>query len=186
MKKEIWEKNKRYIRGMVLDKSIEIEQKVSRIINDFFCKRSVSSLFKNELLDQEFFTFNTKIKILSKIIKNLCLLTKEETKEFNKLFKQCIENRNKLAHKEIFLPIGSEQEVTFMVEDNDKVSTKEEILTRGDTFVFHKEAFNIREQEENIEYGEIFSNFEDALKMVNEINDRFRLSVNKRGSVRGE
>lgn len=118
------------IRGRVISSSLNIEHKLDDIISVLFMGNELEpiNLFKELLLEKEFFTFMNKWKLLRELTqREIIRFEKEEIrKETLNLVKNIIETRDRFAHGEIifsgttpqliYLEGGKKKRVTL---DND-------------------------------------------------------------------
>lgn len=81
-----------HFRGFVIGKSIDVESMIGAILNLYFAKESRQNEFMHKVLDDEYFSFGLKIKILEKIKLNLGKELIEKIRTINKI-------RNEFAHK---------------------------------------------------------------------------------------
>jgi hypothetical protein len=79
-------------RGFIIGKSIDIESMINAILNLYFAKKSRQNEFMHKALDDEYFSFGLKIRILEKINLNL-------EKELIKKIRRINNIRNEFAHK---------------------------------------------------------------------------------------
>lgn len=93
------------IRGRIISSSLNIEHKLDDIISVLFMGNELDSinLFKELLLEKEFFTFMNKWKLLRELTqREIIRFEKEEVrKETLSLVKNIIETRDRFAHGEI-------------------------------------------------------------------------------------
>ena len=100
-------------RGFVIGKSVDIEVKIGVILNLYFTKEQRQNEFGRKVLDDEYFSFGLKIRILEKINLNL------EKKLIEKIGR--IKNiRNEFAHKVPgIIPKPGPISISFNIDEED-------------------------------------------------------------------
>ena len=79
-------------RGFIIGKAIDIEGMINAILNLYFARKSEQNEFMHKLLDDEYFSFGLKIRILEKIKLDLNKGLIERMRRINNI-------RNEFAHK---------------------------------------------------------------------------------------
>ena len=114
------------IRGRVISSSLNIERKLDEIISVLFMGNELEpiNLFKELLLEKEFFTFMNKWKLLRELTqREIIRFEKEETrKETLNLVKNIIETRDRFAHGEIIFS-GTTPQLIYLDGGKKKIIT---------------------------------------------------------------
>lgn len=168
-----WQDDKARIRGIFLEKLIEIEQTLTRFVSSFFFPKEDfrRNLFRSEILDQRGVGFNEKKDLFISLLKKSNLgIEKEEITKIDQNLQKCMEFRNILAHS--YMPSGkvSETEVSIGVDENGSVSTKEKTSHSPD-FMYErikkgKKRIEVLKPEDIGSYKRIFESTKESLEKL--------------------
>lgn len=91
------------MRGRIIGSCLNIERKLDGFISDAMVNKNKKSLFKELILEKEFFTLMNKWKLFRELIHRLKInnITENERKDLLTLIKEIIEIRDSFAHGKI-------------------------------------------------------------------------------------
>ena len=91
------------MRGRVIGSCLNIERRLDSFISDVMVNKKKKSLFKELILEKEFFTLMNKWKLFRELIKQLGInnISEDERKELLTLTKEIIETRDRFAHGKV-------------------------------------------------------------------------------------
>lgn len=91
------------MRGRIIGSCLNIERRLDGFISDAMVNKNKKCIFKELILEKEFFTLMNKWKLFRELIKHLDInnLAEDERKELLTLIKEIIETRDRFAHGKV-------------------------------------------------------------------------------------